>query len=108
GIGLSRALPASLAPLLAWMKRVRAPVLAIDVPSGIDADTGAAVAGGPVVPASVTVTMIADKPGLHTGAGLAAAGEVIVAPLAEGNRATPSTGAPAVRGVRPDAVLLDV
>ncbi len=106
GIGLSRPLPASLVPMLAWMKRVRAPVLAIDVPSGIDADTGAAVAGGPYVSASVTVTMIADKPGLHTGAGLAAAGDVVVASLAENHRAAPA-GAPAVRGVRPDSVLLD-
>ncbi|NLD53497.1 MAG: NAD(P)H-hydrate dehydratase [Burkholderiaceae bacterium] len=107
GIGLSRSLPSSLVPMLAWIRRLRAPVLAIDMPSGIDADTGAAVAGGPFVSASVTVTMIADKPGLHTGAGLAAAGEVIVAPLSEGGLAAAASGAPAVRGVRPDAVLLD-
>jgi hydroxyethylthiazole kinase-like uncharacterized protein yjeF len=107
GIGLARALPASLVPMLAWIKRGRTPVLAIDVPSGIDADTGAAVAGGPFVPASVTITMIADKPGLHTGAGLAASGEVVVASLAESHRPAPVAAAPAVRGVRPDSVLLD-
>ena len=116
GIGLSRPLPGTMTPLIAWAKRVRAPVLAIDVPSGIDADTGAAVAGGAVVPATVTVTMIADKPGLHTGAGLAAAGKVLVAPLMEpppaGN--APMAGAPPMavsplldHGVRADAVLLD-
>jgi hydroxyethylthiazole kinase-like uncharacterized protein yjeF len=110
GIGLSRPLPATITPLIAWAKRIRAPVLSIDVPSGIDADTGAAVAGGAVVPASVTVTMIADKPGLHTGSGLAASGTVLVAPLTD----PPPTGTqPMVvstllnRGVRADAVLLD-
>jgi hydroxyethylthiazole kinase-like uncharacterized protein yjeF len=110
GIGLSRPLPALLTPLIAWAKRIRAPVLAIDVPSGIDADTGAAVAGGPVLPATVTVTMIADKPGLHTGAGLAASGRVVVAPLADPtpNGAPPASTSPLlIRGVRADAVLLD-
>jgi len=108
GIGLARGLPSSLAPLLAWIDRIQAPVLAIDVPSGIDADSGAAVAGGLCVRASVTVTMIADKPGLHTGAGLASAGKVLVAALSD----IPVPGAAAtatltVRGVTANAVLLD-
>ncbi len=63
---------------------VRSPlVVAIDVPSGLDADTGSVVGGrdGAAIAASTTVTMIADKPGLHTGAGLDFAGVVRVAPL---------------------------
>ena len=104
GIGLSRALPPAITPLMAWAKRCRAPVLAIDLPSGLDADTGAAVAGGTVLFASVTVTMIADKPGLRTGAGLAAAGRVVVAPLTH-VPLPPSTLVN--RGVRADAALLD-
>jgi hydroxyethylthiazole kinase-like uncharacterized protein yjeF len=111
GIGLSRALPLELAPLIGWIKRVRAPVLAVDVPSGLDADTGAAVAGGQVVPATVTVTMIADKPGLHTGLGLTCAGEVCVATLSDPAErptlAPPAAGMLLVRGVRADGVLLD-
>ncbi|MEO6269577.1 MAG: NAD(P)H-hydrate dehydratase [Lautropia sp.] len=117
GIGLSRPLPAEMTPLIAWLKRSRAQVLAIDVPSGIDADSGAAIAGGPVVPATVTVTMIADKPGLHTGPGLAAAGNVRIAALVDTPDSAPAGLGPveassppstlAIRGVRADAVLLD-
>ena len=104
GIGLSRPLPSAMTPLIAWAKRTRTPVLAIDTPSGLDADTGSAIAGGAILPATVTVTMIADKPGLHTGLGLAAAGRVLVAPLSNGHQ-PPS--ASMNRGIRPDAVLLD-
>jgi hydroxyethylthiazole kinase-like uncharacterized protein yjeF len=110
GIGLSRALPSAVAAVITRIKRIRAPVLAIDVPSGLDADTGAAVAGGPVLPATVTVTMIADKPGLHTGPGLACSGEVLVAPLtdaAAGTGTTPAAGGLLIRGTRADAILLD-
>lgn len=83
GIGLTRPLAddaAELAQLLAE-RREDVTVLSIDVPSGLDADTGGVVDDGAVVSADVTVTMIADKPGLHTGPGLVHAGEVWVAPL---------------------------
>ncbi|MDO5102382.1 MAG: NAD(P)H-hydrate epimerase [Lautropia sp.] len=83
GIGLARPLAdeaAELAVLLADRPE-SVKVLAIDVPSGLDADTGGVVGDGAVVSADVTVTMIADKPGLHTGPGLVHAGEVWVAPL---------------------------
>ncbi len=53
------------------------PVLAIDVPSGLDCDTGEACAGA--VRASRTVTMAALKPGLLMGEGRELAGEVEVA-----------------------------
>ncbi|HZQ61036.1 MAG TPA: NAD(P)H-hydrate dehydratase, partial [Casimicrobiaceae bacterium] len=43
------------------------PVLALDVPSGLDADTG--LAKGPVIRARATSTFIAAKPGLLTGDG---------------------------------------
>ncbi|SDM01122.1 NAD(P)H-hydrate epimerase [Modicisalibacter muralis] len=55
------------------------PVLAVDVPSGLSADTGAVL--GVAVEASVTVTFIADKFGLHTGAAADHVGELIVEPL---------------------------
>ncbi|HZH07724.1 MAG TPA: NAD(P)H-hydrate dehydratase, partial [Lautropia sp.] len=108
GIGLTRGLPSSIAPLLDWIARSRAAVLAIDVPSGINADTGEAVEGGRVVRADVTVTMIADKPGLHTGLGLVSAGRVVVALLTDEADASPrGHGTLVVRGVKADAVLLD-
>ncbi|PMR73840.1 NAD(P)H-hydrate dehydratase [Billgrantia endophytica] len=50
------------------------PVLAIDIPSGLAADTGAEL--GLAVRATRTVTFIADKIGLHTGRAPALAGEV--------------------------------
>jgi hydroxyethylthiazole kinase-like uncharacterized protein yjeF len=49
-------------------------VLAVDLPSGLKADTGHAP--GAVVQADLTVTFIGDKPGLHTGRGPALCGEV--------------------------------
>jgi NAD(P)H-hydrate epimerase len=55
------------------------PVLAIDIPSGLDADTGLACEGA--VSATETVTMAALKPGLLMGDGPALAGKVTVAPI---------------------------
>ena len=85
GIGLTRPLAGRVAGLVRRVNRARVPVLAIDVPSGLDADRGAPVgdAEAPVMQARQTVTMIADKPGLHTGAGLRHAGRVWVAPLSD-------------------------
>ncbi|MGD1011690.1 MAG: NAD(P)H-hydrate dehydratase [Acidimicrobiales bacterium] len=55
------------------------PVVAIDVPSGLDADTGVACEGA--VRATLTVTMAALKPGLLMGDGPAHAGTVEMAPI---------------------------
>jgi NAD(P)H-hydrate epimerase len=52
----------------------RAPVVSVDVPSGVDASTG--VVSGPAVSATVTVTFHAAKPGLWIHPGKAHAGEV--------------------------------
>ncbi len=52
----------------------RAPVVSVDVPSGVDASTG--VVTGPAVRAAVTVTFHAAKPGLWIRPGKAHAGEV--------------------------------
>lgn len=80
GIGLQRPLDERRAALCARLSERGWPVVAVDVPSGIDADTGARL-GTHAVRALVTVTMIADKPGLRTGAALDHAGEVRVADL---------------------------
>lgn len=56
-----------------------APVLAIDVPSGVDADTGEA--GEDAVVATTTVTFGAIKPGLLLGEGRHRAGRLVVAPI---------------------------
>ena len=65
GIGLSRAPEGAAATLLDALSRHAAPVLALDVPSGLDADTGRAP--GACVRAALTVTFIAAKRGLWTG-----------------------------------------
>lgn len=83
GIGLARPVEGEAANALRRIERVGWPVLAVDVPSGVDPDTGAIVGGPKAVAARAiaTVTMIADKPGLHTGDGIAHAGRVVVASL---------------------------
>jgi hydroxyethylthiazole kinase-like uncharacterized protein yjeF len=53
----------------------RAPVVSVDVPSGVDASTG--IASGAAVRATVTVTFHAGKPGLWIYPGKAHAGEVV-------------------------------
>ncbi len=53
----------------------RLPVLAVDVPTGVNADNGHAVAHA--VRADLTVTFIARKLGLHTGPGVSHAGTVV-------------------------------
>jgi hydroxyethylthiazole kinase-like uncharacterized protein yjeF len=64
GIGLTRALGGAHAALVARLNALQAPVLALDIPSGINADTGAVM--GAAVHASHTITFIAHKPGLLT------------------------------------------
>jgi ADP-dependent NAD(P)H-hydrate dehydratase / NAD(P)H-hydrate epimerase len=83
GIGLARALTGDIRMLVDNVNRLHCPVLALDVPSGLDADTGTIVGGdaGVALQASHTLTFIADKPGLHTGHGRDIAGKVQVARL---------------------------
>lgn len=101
GIGLARPLPPPAAALAEAVAAAGLTVVAVDVPSGLDADRGAIVGGGAgrAIRADVTVTMIADKPGLHTGAGPGLAGRVVVAGL--GLDAEPA------RGSAPSGTLYD-
>jgi hydroxyethylthiazole kinase-like uncharacterized protein yjeF len=64
GIGLTRPLAGAHAALVEKLNVLEAPILSLDVPSGINADTGAVM--GHAVRASHTVTFIAHKPGLLT------------------------------------------
>ena len=75
GIGLHRALDGAAAAFVTALNH-DAPILALDVPSGVDADTGDD--HGLSVHATVTQTFIAGKPGLFTGRGRVAAGEVVI------------------------------
>ena len=74
GIGISRPPGRPIADLILRANRSGVPILAIDVPSGLDADSGAALE--PCIRATATLTFLADKPGLHRGEGPACAGVV--------------------------------
>jgi len=67
GIGLARDVDPACADAIGRINSCGTPVLAIDVPSGLDAHTGAV--RGSAVRATHTLTFIAHKLGLHTGAG---------------------------------------
>lgn len=82
GIGLTRPITGAFAVLVAAVNALACPVLALDVPSGLDADTGCIVGpAGCAVRATRTLTFIGDKPGLHTCDGRDHAGAVNVAHL---------------------------
>lgn len=82
GIGLARAISGELHRLVEMINTLVCPVLALDVPSGLNADTGTIVGSdGIAIRATHTITFIADKPGLHTCEGRDHAGEVQVASL---------------------------
>lgn len=106
GIGLARALPPAASAIAMRLAETAVTVVAVDVPSGLDADRGAIVGppGSIAVRADATVTMIADKPGLHTGVGPVFAGAVHVASLGVDAFAAPpdpartASAAPAIRG----------
>ncbi len=74
GIGLTRDVEGRHAALIEWTNRQRAPVLALDVPSGLEADCGRVL--GCAVRARHTATFIALKPGLLTLDGPDHAGDV--------------------------------
>jgi hydroxyethylthiazole kinase-like uncharacterized protein yjeF len=76
GIGIARPLAAEYALLVERANGSGIPILALDVPSGLDADTGAA--RGPIIRAAATATFIALKPGLLTGDGVDFCGDVSI------------------------------
>lgn len=81
GIGQTRPLRGHLLDATQWINAQHVPVVALDVPSGLDADRGSWTGDVEGVHASSTITFIGDKPGLHTGDGVDGAGEVEVAEL---------------------------
>jgi hydroxyethylthiazole kinase-like uncharacterized protein yjeF len=76
GIGLARPVTGPYAGLVARINAFAGPVLALDVPSGIDGDTGRVM--GTAVRATHTISFIGGKPGLYTLDGPDHCGEVTV------------------------------
>lgn len=79
GTGLDRAIEGFRADALRRLAASGVPSLALDLPSGVDADTGAVL--GVVLPARVTVTFGVHKRGLHQHPGVDHAGEVVLADI---------------------------
>ena len=86
GTGFSGAPRAEAAGLIRRINEAPAPVVAVDVPSGVDASTGEVP--GDAVEAEVTVTMHALKVGLVVGPGRFRSGDVVVADIGLEHRAT--------------------
>ena len=91
GIGLERDLSGDYAELVAAINKLDTSVLALDVPSGLDSDTGRA--RGCAVHADHTATFIGLKPGLLTLEGPDYCGETHLCTLD-----LDATAAPAARG----------
>lgn len=79
GTGISGEVRSAHAEAIAQINQSALPVLAVDVPSGLNADTGAEM--GAAVRAALTVTFIGAKRGLLTGRGPALCGELVFAGL---------------------------
>lgn len=83
GIGLQRPVQESIRELIEAINASRIPILAIDIPSGLDADTGCVIGpNGIAIEADRTITFIANKPGLYTSDGRDYAGAVELDSLA--------------------------
>ncbi|MBP6735766.1 MAG: NAD(P)H-hydrate dehydratase, partial [Chromatiaceae bacterium] len=74
GIGLERPVEDEWARAVQAVNAQRAPVLAIDIPTGLHADTGRVL--GTAIRAAATLSFIGLKQGLFTGAGPACCGDI--------------------------------
>ncbi|MCD6061042.1 MAG: carbohydrate kinase, YjeF related protein [Moraxellaceae bacterium] len=74
GTGLNKPVAGDFAAAIAALNASGRPVLALDIPSGVQADTGAEL--GEAVRADATISFIGLKAGLFTGRGPALTGEV--------------------------------
>lgn len=75
GIGLARPPADAAAAAIRWLADTEAPMLAVDLPSGLDGDRGAIV-GAQAVRARWTLSLLTLKPGLFTAQGRDHAGEI--------------------------------
>ncbi|MFO0680803.1 MAG: NAD(P)H-hydrate dehydratase [Sandaracinus sp.] len=88
GTGLSRPVEGWLAEVITTLDGAGLPVVALDLPSGISADTGQIL--GAALRARTTITFGVDKRGLHQYPGADHAGDVFVETL--GLPSIPTTG----------------
>lgn len=79
GTGLRGPVEGAFRQVIEAINLARKPVLAIDIPSGVEADTGAVL--GCAIRSDCTVTFIGDKIGLHTGDAPSYTGDIDFRPL---------------------------
>lgn len=107
GTGFHGELPEPFASWVAWADdEFCGKVIAVDVPSGVDATTGEAA--GAYFQADATVTMFAAKPGLVSGVGRSACGRIVVASLLGGDEGLQAISDAASAFVLEDRDYLDV
>lgn len=75
GLGANRPLSLAMAAAVQAIAGQARPCLSIDIPTGLDADTGQALGGG-LVRAQATLSLLTLKPGLLMGEGRDAAGQI--------------------------------
>jgi hydroxyethylthiazole kinase-like uncharacterized protein yjeF len=80
GAGLARPLAGAAAELAAALNKSRMPIVAIDVPSGLQGDLGRPIAGD-CIHADLTVTFFAKKPAHVLMPGREFCGEIVVADI---------------------------
>ena len=81
GTGLSRPLGGTALTLVQELNASELPVVAVDIPSGLDGASGYAPEGGAAVQADVTVTFHRPKDGLYLGDGPELCGEIRIADI---------------------------
>ncbi|MBL0944314.1 MAG: NAD(P)H-hydrate dehydratase [Hydrogenophaga sp.] len=91
GLGARPVADGPLAARLAAVRQQTAPVLAVDLPSGLNADTGDIPEPGPVRGPRHTLSLLTLKPGLFTAHGRDLAGEVWFDDLGAGDASDQAT-----------------
>jgi hydroxyethylthiazole kinase-like uncharacterized protein yjeF len=91
GIGLTRAPAQIAAAAIEWINQQPAPVLSVDVPSGLNADTGATP--GVAVRARMTVALVAWKRGMFTARARGLVGDACLEALGAVSGDAPAGGA---------------
>jgi len=83
GIGQTRPIAGKLRACVEYVNTLRCPVLAIDIASGMNADTGSVIGGTGCVAvrATHTLSFIGDKPGMHTCDGEDFSGDILLESL---------------------------
>ncbi|MFD1333935.1 NAD(P)H-hydrate epimerase, partial [Methylopila musalis] len=92
GAGLSRPLDGAAAEAVARANASGAPILAVDVPSGLHGDRGAPLDGGVAIRAAATVTFVRAKPGHVLLPGRTLCGALTVADIGTPEAVVPSLG----------------